>query len=100
MSISGVSVGGGNSAYLSSIQKELQQRLADFRALQDAMKRGDTDAAKKAYDSLQQSATLGGTDPSGQLFGPNDQLNSDFKALGEALNSGSIDDARKAMAKL
>jgi hypothetical protein len=100
MSISGVGSGVGNSAYLSTIQKELQQRLADFRALQDAMRKGDTAAAKKAYDSLQQSATLGGKDPSGQLFGPNDQLNDDFKSLGDALDSGNIDDARKAFAKL
>jgi len=100
MSISGVGSGFANGSFVSSIQKELQQRLAEFRALQDALKKGDMDAAKKAYDALQQSAQLGGKDPTGQLFGPNDQLNGDFKSLGDALSSGNIDDARKAFATL
>ncbi len=102
MSISGVNSGVSslNNPYAISWQKELQQRLADFKSLQDALKNGDLAGAKKAFDSLQKSAQLNGQDPTGQLFGPNDQLNADFKAVGDALASGNLTDAKTAFAKL
>jgi hypothetical protein len=100
MSISGISSGASSLGYVNPWQDELQQRLANYRALQDAMKKGDLAAAQKAYAALQQNAQLGGQDPSGQLFGNNDQLNSDFSALGDALQSGNMNDAKTAFAKL
>ncbi|MBI1777946.1 MAG: hypothetical protein HYR63_21625 [Proteobacteria bacterium] len=102
MSITGITSGTSSvsNPFLQSLQDELQQRLANFKALQEAVKSGDLAGAKKAFAALQKSAQLGGQDPNGQLFGPNDQLNNDFKALGDALDAGNLPDAKKAFAKL
>jgi hypothetical protein len=102
MSISGVNLGAAslNNPIAINWQDHVKQRVTDFKSLTDAMNSGNLAGAQSAYTALQNDATFGGQDPTAQLFGPNDQLNSDFKSLGDALSSGNMDDAKKAFAKL
>jgi hypothetical protein len=85
-----------------SIFQELQtfrhDRRADLQQLGDALKSGDLDAAKQAYDALVQ---LGQNGPyaNSEPFSRPDRAQA-FDALGQALQSGDLAGAQAAFAKL
>lgn len=80
---------GTGSSSMSKMQQAWQQ-------LENSLKSGDLDDAKKAYSTitqLQQQMSSQSGSPSGSS-----QFASDMKALGDALNSGNLSDAQQAFA--
>ncbi|HAM73060.1 MAG TPA: hypothetical protein DCM86_15585 [Verrucomicrobiales bacterium] len=75
-----------------------RQLFKDLKALRSALKAGDIDAAKAAYDKLQKdiaaSAKSGGT----PKIDPNSQAAKDLAAIGTALESKDIQAAQNAFA--
>jgi len=77
-------------------QEYVKQRRVDVQALSAALKTGDLNAAKQAYNTL---VTLGNTLPGDNAFVRSDRA-MDFNAIGGALDNGNLGQAQKALTAL
>jgi len=77
-------------------QEYTKQRRVDVQALSAALKTGDLNAAKQAYNTL---VTLGNTLPGDNAFVRSDRA-MDFNAIGGALDNGNIGQAQTALTTL
>lgn len=105
MSISAIS--STTTADQTDFTKRMSQGKKDFKALEDALKSGDLDAAKSAFETIKKNKPSGpppgggpqGGGPGGsgkQGGGPE----SDFASLESALSSGDVKAAQKAFATI
>ncbi len=95
-----------NTTDQTEFTKRMSQGKKDFKALEDALKSGDLDAAKSAFETIQKNKPSGpppGGAPGGgqghggkQGGGPE----SDFASLQSALSSGDVQAAQKAFATI
>jgi len=83
--------------------KKMSQGKKDFTALDDALKSGDLDAAKSAFETMKKNRPSGPPPgaPQDGSSGAGSQgkggQNSDFAALEKALNSNDLTGAQTAM---
>ena len=101
-----MSVGSIASSLVSSLDSTSNTSLSKmqqaWKDLENSLKPGDLDGAKKAYASItqmqqqmqQQMTSQSGNPPGGAQF------KSDMDALGKALDSGNLSDAQQAFASL
>jgi len=95
MSVTGIAAASTNAASDTDFQAKMKQMRQAMEQLQSALKSGDLDSAKKAYQTIKSLAPQDGKQ-NAQGSGANDP----FKALGDALDSGDLDAAKKAMAQI
>lgn len=95
MDFSSISSSYGSSS-LNLAGATFQKRKNDAMALEKALKSGDLDAAKKAFETLKKDVPKppGASDQGKIPLGVDPAL--DLKAVGEALKSGDLEAARKA----
>jgi hypothetical protein len=94
-------VGGPDATGGPGRSGESRQTRKDFKALRDALKSGDLDAAKQAYAALQKDLKAAGAQPGKpNLLDPSTQEGKDFAAIGKALDSGTLSDAQSAFSAL
>lgn len=97
-----MSVGSIASSLVSSLDSTTNSTFSKmqqaWKDLENSLKSGDLNSAKKAYATItqlqQQMTSQFGNPPGGS------QVSSDLEALGEALGSGNLSDAQQAFATL
>lgn len=95
MDFSSISSSYGSSS-LDPAGASFQKRKNDAMALEKALKSGDLDAAKKAFETFKKNVPKppSASDQEKTPLGTNPAL--DIKAVGEALKAGDIEAAQKA----
>ena len=89
-----------NSAAAAGPLSDVRQRRHDFKALRDALKSGDVDAAKQAYAAVQKDIEKTTQAGKPNPLDPSTQAGKDFAALGKALDAKDITGAQAAFATL
>ena len=92
----GTSAAGG-SASTQEQHQNIKRLFGDFKALRQALRSNDAEAAQKAYATLQEDLKNAPAQASGKSpLDPESAAGKQFQALGEALKSGDLTAARKA----
>lgn len=77
--------------------QNIKRLFGDFKALRQALRSNDAEAAQKAYATLQEDLKNAPAQASGKSpMDPESAAGKKFQALGEALQSGDLAAARKA----
>lgn len=84
----------------STVGNEVRQRAHAFNELRQALKSGNIDDAKKAFEALEKNLQET-TDKSGKNpFAPDTKLGKKLAALGAAIESGDLSEAKQAFRAL